>query len=125
MCKVGRGGSSVSGVKKCAKACVHVNYVCRVVSISRLVCNISLSVQSLVVCWRKHETKCKALLCSGKAMDNAIENDCAESDHVQKVRILPALTVTALTNCSLQLLLPTTKAKFAFLISLSTVFYIK
>lgn len=37
------------------------------------------------------------------------------------VRVLPALTVTALTNCSLQLLLPTTKARFVFLISLSTV----
>ena len=33
----------------------------------------------------------------------------------------PALTVTALTNCSLQLLLPTTSARFVFLISLSTV----
>lgn len=33
----------------------------------------------------------------------------------------PALTVTALTNCSLQLLLPTTRARFVFLISLSTV----
>lgn len=37
------------------------------------------------------------------------------------VCVLPALTVTALTNCSLQLLLPTTKARFVFLISLSTV----
>lgn len=36
---------------------------------------------------------------------------------------LPALTVTALTNCSLQLLLPTTKARFVFLINLSTVLY--
>lgn len=33
----------------------------------------------------------------------------------------PALTVTALTNCSLQLLLPTTRARLVFLISLSTV----
>lgn len=33
----------------------------------------------------------------------------------------PALTVTALTNCSLQLLLPTTSARLVFLISLSTV----
>lgn len=37
--------------------------------------------------------------------------------------VLPALTVTALTNCSLQLLLPTTKARFVFLINLSTVLY--
>lgn len=36
---------------------------------------------------------------------------------------LPALTVTALTNCSLQLLLPTTRARFVFLINLSTVLY--
>ena len=35
----------------------------------------------------------------------------------------PALTVTALTNCSLQLLLPTTRARLVFLMSLSTVFY--
>lgn len=34
----------------------------------------------------------------------------------------PALTVTALTNCSLQLLLPTTSARLVFFISLSTVF---
>lgn len=33
----------------------------------------------------------------------------------------PALTVTALTNCSLQLLLPTTSARLVFLINLSTV----
>lgn len=36
---------------------------------------------------------------------------------------IPALTVTALTNCSLQLLLPTTRARLVFLMSLSTVLY--
>lgn len=35
----------------------------------------------------------------------------------------PALTVTALTNCSRQLLLPTTSARLVFFISLSTVFW--